>query len=249
MKIVKTLTAGLCAVSLSSAWAGPSAPPAPLEAAVEEATSLGVNVSVGYDSEYIFRGVKFADDSVWAQVDYAYDLTENLAFDIGAWYETSASDQYDELNLWAGLSTSLGPIDLSAGFLWYYFPPVGTGASSDTQEVFYSLGYDLYGFTLGFTHAYDFVPEGHYFQLAVGRSIALTEALSLDLSAGISYNYDYFLDGNGWNNVDLSAGLPIALSDSATLTPYIAYSHALDVLEDSGVDDYFYGGVSLSVSF
>ena len=220
-----------------------------METIVEEPTSIGASISVGYDSSYIFRGVKFADDSVWGQVDYAYDINDNLAFDVGAWYESSASDQYDELNLWAGLSSSLGPVDLSLGFIWYYFPSVGTGVTGDTQEVFYSLGYDLYGFSLGFTHAYDFVPEGHYFQFAVGRSFALTDTIGLDLSAGISYNYDYFLDGNGWNNVDLSAGLPIALSDTATLTPYIAYSHALDVLEDSGVDDYLYGGVSLSVSF
>ena len=77
MKIAKTLTAGLCALSLSSAFAGP---PPPMETIVEEPTSIGASISVGYDSSYIFRGVKFADDSVWGQVDYAYDINDNLTF-------------------------------------------------------------------------------------------------------------------------------------------------------------------------
>jgi hypothetical protein len=217
---------------------------------VEETTTLGASVSVGYDSDYIFRGVKFAEQSVWAQIDYSYSLAENLSLDVGAWYETSAADQYDELDLWAGISTSFGPIDFSAGFLWYYFPEVGSGVDSDTQELFYALSYELpYEIALGFQHSYDFVPDGHWFSLTLGKSFPLTDKISLDLGAGISYISDYFIEGSGWNNVDLSAGLSIALTDNATLAPYIAYSHALEALEDNGVDNYLYGGVSLSVSF
>lgn len=246
MKIRSCLLAGACAFSLSPAWAGEVSG----EAAVEEAAAIGANISVGYDSAYIFRGVKIADDSVWGQVDYAFDLTENLALDFGTWYQTSASDQYDELDLWAGLSTSFGPVDFAAGFLWYYFPPVGGDGSGDTQEVFYSLETEIgYGVSLGFTHAYDFVPSGHYFGLAAGRSFELTDKIGLDLAAGVSYNYQYFVEGDGWNNVDLSAGLPIMLTPTATLTPYISYSHALSALEDIGEDNYLYGGVSINVSF
>lgn len=248
MKMMKTMAAGIVAFSLSaSAWAGTPAPPS--DPMVEESTGIGASVGVGYDSSYIFRGVKFAEHSVWGSVDYSHSLSETLSLDLGTWYETSAADQYDELNVYASLGTSVSGIDVSLGFLWYYFPPVGGGDDSDTQEVFYTLGKEIAGIGIEFTHAYDFVPDGHYLALSASKSIELTDKMSLDLSAGISYNIDYFLEGDGFNNVDIKAALPIALTSNVTLEPYIAYSHALEALEDEGVDDYLYGGVSLSVGF
>ena len=72
--------------------------------------------------------------------------------------------------------------------------------------------------------------------------------ISLDLSAGISYQVDYNSFGSDFNSILLVAALPIALTDSATLTPYIAGNFALDAI-NSYQDDQVYGGVSLTVTF
>ncbi|MNC97153.1 hypothetical protein D3C83_147140 [compost metagenome] len=54
---------------------------------------------------------------------------------------------------------------------------------------------------------------------------------------------------SGFNHIKEGVSLPIKLTSTATLTPYIAGNIPIDSLEDNGEDDQVYGGISLSVSF
>lgn len=249
MKTTTMLMAAGTAVALASnAFAGPMAPVAPLDVptvvpAADE--GLGFSLSVGYDSNYIFRGVDVGDNLVWAGLEYERGLTEVVGLNLGAWWASLADDDYNELDLYGGLTFGLGPVDLSIGYIWYYYPnPI----DDSTGEIYGSLGYEFYGVGLELYYGYDHEIEGGYGAFSAGYSYAATEMISLDFSTGISMSHDYYFDGTGWNNWDIRLAVPIALTDTATLEPYIAGSVAIDDLDDVA-DDYFYGGVSLSVSF
>ncbi len=207
---------------------------------------LGFEVGIGYDSKYVFRGVDFGDHSVWGSLDYAMPITDSVELGLGLWYETIADegDSFEELDLIAGLTFSLGAVDLGLGLLWYYFPD----DSSDALELASSVGTSVGPVDLGAGVAYDFETEGWYFELSAESTIELTDSIALVPGALVSYADSYY-GVSGWNNVGLSLALPIALTDAATLTPYVAGSLAIDSLEDLGESDHFYGGVSLSVSF
>ena len=207
---------------------------------------LGFEVGLGYDSSYVFRGVDFGDHSVWGSVDYSAPLTDDLDLGLGLWYETVAEsgNGYEELDVIAGLTYSLGAVDLGLGLIWYYFPD----SDSDALELGTSIGTSIGAIDLGGAASYDFEVDGWYFEVSAESTIELTDSVALVPGALVSYGEDYY-GVSGFNNAGVSLALPITLTKSATLTPYIAASFALDALEDLGEDDHIYGGVSLSVSF
>ena len=241
-------TAGIlgCAVliALSPANAGEVAAPKGGGFDTQEPFSLGAEVSVGYDSSYIFRGVDFGDNLVWGDVNIGVPLSDGVDLTLGAWYASLADDDYDELNVYGGVSFDLGAFTLGAGLTWYYFPSGG----GDVIEPGASIGTSVGPVDLSLGYYFDESVDGHYLELAAESTIELTDTLALVPGISISYGDDYY-GVSGFNNVGLSLALPIALTDTATLTPYIAGSIAIDALEDNGEDDHVYGGISLSVSF
>ena len=90
--------------------------------------------------------------------------------------------------------------------------------------------------------------EGWYFETGLNTTIKINDTLSLVPEARITYGESYY-GVSGFNNVLLKLGAPIALTKTATLTPYIAGSIAIDSLKSLGVDSYLIGGISLTVTF
>ncbi len=253
MKLLKSLTLATAACA-GSALAGETtySTPAPVPPMVEAADeALGFSLAVGYDTQYIFRGVDFGDHLVWGDVSYANDFGGPVEMSLGAWYASTNGNEgteLQELDIYGGISASAGAVDFGAGAIWYYFPD----DDSYTFEVYGSMGTSFAGVDLELYVGHDFELNdgGTYAAITAGYSIPLGDTLSLDFSSGVSYGDDYSVAGaDGFNNVDLRLALPIALTDSATLEPYIAGSIAIDSLSDAGQDDHVYGGVSISVSF
>ncbi len=246
----------LAAVALVSplAFAGtpaaknPVAPPPPAD------EPLGMSVTVGYDTKYIFRGIDFGDHLVWAGLSLPVKLSDNTTFTFAPWYASAAGggrfgDDYDELNLVGTFNFDLGFINLGVGYTYYNFPFSG----ADTHEAFVTLS-KSFGAVNWFLGSYadfeaDNGDEGYYFETGLNTSIKLTESLSLVPEAKISYGLDYY-GVDGFNNVVVKLGLPWALTSTATVTPYVAGTFAIDSLDaDLGEDSYFFGGVSLTVTF
>jgi len=212
---------------------------------VEESAS----VTVGYNSSYIFRGVNYGDDQVTAQVDY--DIP-NVPLSIGAWYGNPTTGRgqnpahADELDLYATLSHSFGALDAWIGYTAYLYPE--SGSANKSNEVGTGVGTSVGPIDLALGAYYDFDIDGWYIDLTAGHSFEISDMISLDLSAGISYSIDYNSAGSEFNSVLLVASLPIALTDTATLTPYVAGNFALDAI-DGYQDDQVFGGISLRVAF
>ena len=212
----------------------------------EESSIFSGSISVGYDTDYIFRGVNLGTDAAWGGVDTNFELAEGLSLNLGAWYinPTGGGRDNDELDLYAFLNTSVGDLDLGVGFTSYIFPEAG----GDTPEAALTLGYSIGVIDLGVLYAYDFDAEGSYIENTIGTTIEISDNVALELGTGISYGVDYY-GVDGFNNVFARAALPIALTETLTLSPYIAHSWAIDSLEDNGGDDELFGGASLSVKF
>lgn len=227
---------------------------------IEECYDIGGEISSGYMTDYIFYGVRFAQDSVWTDVNYTFDNFV-VPITVGAWYlngtnDTGIAQSYDELDLYASaaLGTYFG-FDTSLSYTHFFFPEAGASSYGE-------IGFDI-SRSLGFV---DFIAEANYaltgdsndedgswyYQAGFEKTFGITDAISLVLGAGVGYSDNYFTGakiggGNnanllgvttssGWNHYYATASLPIALNCRATLTPYITYTGAPDTWVADGVN-------------
>ena len=221
---------------------------------------LETEIHAGYHSIYEFRGVDLGDDLFEAGIDFSYELSDGLVLSGGAWYAdtdgNAAVDAFDELDLYIGLTKTLGAFDVSFGYTYYNFP----GDAFDTDEFYLGVSHELAcGIGLSLTYYLDVDEfDGGYLEFEASKSYAISECLSLDLAVGAAYSYDYNLNLDedpldDFNHYYISAALPWAFKEDVTLTPYVKFVGAgndlLNADNDSGNDDLFYGGLVLSVAF
>lgn len=88
--ILTTLIVG--AVSASGLMAGEWCPPDKGgKCPVECCPDLGASVAVGYDSDYVWRGVRLARDMAWLDVNYTLQDVLPVALTLGVWHGSSLS--------------------------------------------------------------------------------------------------------------------------------------------------------------
>ena len=201
---------------------------------------LGAEVSVGYDTDYIFRGVNYGENLLWSDVNVSTSLSDGMDLNVGAWYAnvTDAAGA-DELDIYAGVSTSLGGLSLDLGSTYYYYPTDG----GNTLEFGAALGSSVGAFDVSAGVYYDIDIEAAYWELGAGTSFDVSDTLSLDVGATLGN-----ADGDTLTALTVTIGVPIALSDSASLSPYVGINVPLDDYEDAYGDDVF-SGISLTVGF
>ena len=224
----------------------------------EDGSGLGVDATLDFNSKYVWRGQNLVDD--WVMQPGATTTIEGFTF--GIWGNIDMTNENDER--WhcteidysvdySGDLTDL--IGYSLGYIYYTFPQ----GSNDTQEVYGGLSLDTI-LSPSVTWYYDCdEANGSYVAFGLGHTIEMTEELALDLGLNVGwgdsgYNEYYWgVDDEGFNDLTVSAGLPIALG-SWTLTPSVTYAHLIDSdirasdYYDSN-SDYVYAGVGLSTSF
>ena len=224
-------------------------------AAVSASAELETEIHSGYHSIYEFRGVDFGDDLYEAGIDFSYELSEGLSVSGGVWF--AENDPGDELDLYAGLTKTLGSIDVSFGYIGYLFPG---GNDFNTSELYIGASHELAsGVGLSLTY-YEDVDEiiGGYLEGEASKSYELSGSVSIDLALGGAWSFDYNNDINGttlsgFNHWYASVALPCEIKDGVALTPYLKYVGAGSDLNNdfsaTASDDLFYGGVTLSVAF
>lgn len=240
---LKGMLGAALAVAAIPAFGGePVACKAPV---VEPTSPLSGTLSAGYESTYLFRGVEFGDNAPWFGLDVNYALSETLTFNTGVWYINPTSNGFDELDLYAFVSTKVGAGTLSVGGTYYIFPEPGGNAPELGFKYALPVA-DLFDF--GFQYFYDFETDGHYLEASAGKSFDICDKVTLGLLAGISYGDDYY-GVSGFNHAFTRATLSYALFDNTTLSAYIGGSYALDDLEALGQDSLVHGGASIAVTF
>ena len=234
---------------------------------IEECVDLGGRISGGYETDYMFDGIRFARDSVWADVNYTYEGLP-VPVTVGAWYLNGINGSafgggFDQLNLYASaeLGTYAG-FDLFLGYTHYVFPefrsniaPLG-GYGELNFDVKRSLGPVDLRYSMDYAMGGGgFAPQGWYHEVGAEKTFSLTDTIGLRLSAGVAYTDGYW-GPSGWNHYYARVALPVALNCRTTLTPYVGYLGAPDTWvvdgafgSDSPQSDILHGGVSLSITF
>ncbi len=259
-----TLTTLLAATGLAQTAAAPAAAP------------VSYDLTAGYDSEYYYRGLWFSNQNAWYNIGASKKLSDKTTVNALAYY-TSSNDRrslYQELDLGASVAYDAGFATLTAGYTYFFFfnGYLGGGAGQTfASELYLSAAKTVGPVNVTATYAYDMYVDAGYAELAVDKSFALNDSTSLVLKATAGYSiggyYTAFSPANGqnigtesvWTHVGLNASLPIALSKTATLTPYIAYNMSGAGREESnlgastlglgGDEDQLFFGFSLKAVF
>lgn len=239
---------------------------------IEECVDLGGEISVGYETDYLFYGVRFARDSVWTDVNYTFDELA-IPINVGVWYLNGINgggSGYDELNLYASaeLGTFAG-FDVAVGFTHLSFPEfrsnvTSTGGYSEADlSISRSLGFVDLTYSAVSAFGGRGTASGWFHDLGFEKSFELTDTISFVLGGGVGYADGYtdsgtfgLLRDSGWNHYYATASLPIQLNCRTVLTPYVGYLGAPDTWVADGINvgpgpqsDILHGGVSLTVSF
>ena len=248
-KITLSLLGG--ALVSGSAFAGEVAPQI-----VEAAPCFEGDVAVGYHSDYIFRGARVGRDLVDSSINLSKSAW-GLDFTAGAWYgsfEDTSSQNWNELDLTFGVSKDLGFARFNTGFISYQLD--GGNSNDNNGEIYVGFSKDLcYGVSTSFTYFIDAYGEKAFFDnngysvLSLAKSDLFLEGLTLSNDLG------YLVEKGQLSHNTTTLGYDYALSENATITPYIAYTWELDALEEHGPlavsneQNRFHGGVALTVSF
>ena len=218
------------------------------------------DIYAGYHSDYIWRGTKQGAPLMDAGVDLSKSAW-GLDFAAGAWlgaFENS-QDQASELDLYLEASKDFGFAAFTLGYINYRVDQNPT-SSVNAQEVYLGLSKDLaYGVSSSLTYFWDASDKAEYdndgySELSVSKSDLFLENL------GLGVDFGFITEGWKAHHLTTTLGYDYALTETATLTPYLAYTFELDAADGSdqnkdgrfgGGDQYnrFHGGVALSVSF
>ena len=229
-------------------------PPAAAEGLFD---NIGATATLGYDTNYIFRGVQFAEQLLSGSVDVPIAINKQFTLDLNAWFGTSADDSaapfagggsYEELDLSASVLGKFGPVTGGLKYTWYNYLGNAGKYVEDVNEIGLTLATTLSVVDLSAGVYYDFTAQGWYYEAAVAHTFKINDWLSLVPGVLISFATDYY-GVNGGNTIKPSLAIPIKLTKSATLTPYIAGNLPFGSLDSLGEQSRVYGGVALSVTF
>ncbi|MGC4015730.1 MAG: hypothetical protein QM755_14580 [Luteolibacter sp.] len=240
---------------------------------------------IGYSSDYIFRGADFGNGLAEAGADVSTEW-QGLTFSGGLWYGSiensdlfngpgfSVPDHYSELDVYGEVSKDFGFATAFVGAIWYHYQdsdvvtPVGDfKLRDDSTEIYFGLSREIYWGINGSVTYYWAVEgdNGGYTELALDKTFKLHDCV--DLVAGVKTGY--FFEAGGWAHVTPQLTLNVKVTDTFTVSPYLAYSiegdelanvygnnkiqSVINALSGGGLPpsetNHFYGGVKLSVKF
>lgn len=216
---------------------------------------MAADASIGADvaSAYVWRGMTFNDGMV---IQPYLDVTAENGFNANVWANYDYDDydkqltnkEFSEVDLTLSYGMSLGPVDLTGGYIEYLFPNAGVddeGKSiQGTGEIFLSAGISPFeGLSIGLDGYYDVDDvRDFYTNLSVGYDLSLPADISLGFSAsagyaGRKYRAEY---KPGLYDYNLSVSLGVPVTDAIELSAYVAHTNSFD--DKDGLQDIKYGG-------
>ena len=224
--------------------------PLPLPPAPEQEPAFTAEISLGYDTFYIFRGEELFEQVTWGQVELNYAVSESVSLTLTPWFLSAIDDDFTELDVLPSVTWDAGFVEITAGYAGYIYPRGSLGANEgidDEHEANLTVAktFGIVGTSL--LSAYNFDRDGIYLEAKIGASIELCQAAALEPSVAVGYSSHYF-DADGFTHALISLAMPVKVTGTATITPYIAGNIPLEVL-DEAQDAEIFGGVALAVSF
>lgn len=239
------------------------------------------SLAAGYDSELYFRGLWFSSNNAWTSLNLSVPVADKLTAGFGAYYTQSLRTggagpsglSYTELDLFGSLTYDAGFAKFGLVATSYTFFDTFSGEMSGL-----SFGSPLApdsrvqdAFEMGLTAAvplgnanlyaggyYDFRINAPYFELGADYTFKVNECLSFVPAATIGYGDNYYSlpslgnDESGFTALRLGVSAPYKVTDSFTVTPYVACNFSLDIRENLNVvrdENDVFGGISASYAF
>jgi len=222
------------------------------------------NAAIGYNSLYEFRGVDLGSNMVEASASLTTTY-EGFGFTASAWYATVNDNPINttpnELDLTFGITKSLGPINLSGGYIYYSF---FNATQLNTQELYLGASSEIIaGITLGATAFYDIdLYNGWYFDANLSKTFKPCSCVDIVTAVGVDFAEDTLLQAkangkalDGYQGFYAMISVPWALRKDVTLTPYVRYVNADSKLATDSVNrsttgqEHVIGGLKLSLAF
>lgn len=207
-----------------------------LSAFVPVAADLSVTSDLTFASEYVFRGVEFADNSFQPSIeasvgDFYVGLFSNLPIDQGGTNDQSEIQYYGGFSL---VVPGLEMVTFDVGATVYHWP---NGGFNRTHEGFIGTKFEdvgVPGVSAAAYYFYDVDRRTHAVEGSVGYSFAIDQAgqTSLDLSAfygnqfGGSIRQGSYRVNENYHYYGASAEMPYRLNEFSTLTAGAHYQSA-----------------------
>jgi len=244
----------------------------------EEKTSpWSGELTTGWDSLYMFRGVNqlpgyhgYGSSISSTALSLTWAPTKNDSFTAATWMAFGIGESdYKEIDATLTYTRTIGALSLSAGYQLYTVLSEPGGLYSNELVVSAAYAFTLGPVTLTPGLNYDFTlgpePGNHgYIPSAAGYLEARLDAevplyheiitAAPWVAFGFSFGYnsagpdESLSPFTGADHVELGLTVPIAITKSISLSPYVAYSRAWTNL--AGTDrNTVWGGIALSFSF
>ncbi len=212
-------------------------------------------IHTGYSSMYLFRGLDLGDDLAEVGVDAAAEWN-GLSVSGGVWAtafdQSGTANEIDsEVDFYGEVSKDLGFLTASVGYI-YYWNLANTSGGVDDQEVYFSVSRDL-GFAEAYlTYFWDVVENAGgnngYTELGLSRGFELNQCLTLNVGS----NVGYLIEQGQATALTTKVSLDWGFAETATVSPFVAYSIALSDDIDTAYnnsENEFVAGSMLKVGF
>ncbi len=245
--------AAIAVLSWSQVQAGETATPEKVmieeKVIVEEENWWSMSLTAAWDSLYVSEGRDNLDGKSLAGTTLE---AEAFGFTGGMWFAASPDTDYTEFNAFLEYGIELGDFDIYAGYTYLNFP----SDDADDNEIGAGIAYGGIPYiTPAIDWYHSFEADGSFFEASLTSELEVTEWLEFEPFALFGWNEGYIAEGhNGANNFAVGLTAEIDLSENIQLAGYVAYNWAIDSdpannPDDELLDDFFYGGVSITFSF
>jgi uncharacterized protein (TIGR02001 family) len=200
-------------------------------------SELAVTLDTTYVSTYVFRGVRLSDDAIQPSVEASYGN-----FYAGLWYSDDVNAiASSETDVYAGYNIAINEtFSADVGLTRYLYDGESVG---DTTEAYVGLSADVL-LSPSVYYYHDFDLEVNSYIASIGHSVPVEQVgVTLDLSATFGYVQ---IPSNDYSYWGVAVAVPYALSETATLTGGLSYTHNDD---KSTSQDQVVASLGLSVGF
>jgi len=241
---------------------------------VEEVQPWGAELTAGWDSLYMFRGVNvirgdqnYGSSLAWTDLNTTWNITANDSITAGVWLAFGVDrTDYKEVDAYIGYTKTIGDLSLGFGYIFYdaFSGPLYSHELNWSAAYTFNLPKGI-TITPGLIYYLNLGPDANdgygiaetgssFLQARIDAGIPLyKDIISLEpwVAFGASFGYNYLDDGStltGANNLELGVSLPIKINDTITVSGYAAYSNQWANLVGTEPNT-FWGGAKVTFSF
>lgn len=215
------------------------------------------SITMGFESEYIFRGKNCAGASLNPQIDMAYDIGSGFGVYGGVWANTpvNSNNSESEIDYYAGVTYDIKNFTFDLGYAAYTY----TADSENSHEIKFAVTYDTVdllgefnvsptaGFFYDFTLGVYTLEAGATYSAPVTKWIADRNWGTIDLAA--VYGWATTANQGGYGYVALSADAVVSVTDYCSMSVGVRYAYNNDYTEFEPTSSRVWFGTSMSIGF